>query len=273
MSECCFDAALNPLMVSLSNHERSDPHRILPLSLRQAQGERHPPMSLVMSEYYSANAPCRVLGLGTVSYVRAWRWQRALMQARQEGRVPDLLLLLEHSPTYTLGLRGNAGNVLASAEELAALGAALHRVDRGGDVTFHGPGQLVGYPILHLKGPWQDIHAYLRALEDVLIGTLADYGIAAGRLPGHTGVWVDGNLKIAAIGVKISRWVTSHGFALNVNTDLCYFDRIVPCGLRGKAVTSMERLLGAPVELGDVARRLARRFGERFGLRMEGRRL
>jgi len=210
---------------------------------------------------------CQVLKLGLVEYQQAWEWQRGLVRARLQGLIPDLLLLLEHPPTYTIGRRGERGNILVPEEELRALGAGVYHVDRGGDVTFHGPGQLVGYPILHLQGPLRDVHAYLRALEDVLIATLADYGIAAGRLPGLTGVWV-GEEKIGAIGVRISRWVTSHGFALNVNTDLRYFGYIHPCGLRDKGVTSMASLLGAPVDMEGVAQRLIQRFGERFALEM-----
>jgi len=205
--------------------------------------------------------------LGLVDYQEAWALQKELAQARREGKISDVLLLLEHPHTYTLGRGAKEEHLLLSQEELARLGAQVYWVDRGGGITYHGPGQLVGYPILDLRGLFLDAHRYLRTLEEVLIQALADFGIAAQRHPGYTGVWV-GEEKIAAIGVKIAHWITSHGFALNVNTDLDYFSYIVPCGIPDRAVTSMAHLLGSPVDLDAVAKRVAHRFGEQFQRRM-----
>lgn len=210
---------------------------------------------------------CLLLHLGLVDYQEAWALQKELAQARREGRIGDALLLLEHPHTYTLGRGAREEHLLLTQEELARLGAQVYWVDRGGDITYHGPGQLVGYPILDLRGLFLDAHRYLRTLEEVLIQALADFGIAAQRHPGYTGVWV-GEEKIAAIGVKIAHWTTSHGFALNVNTDLDYFSYIVPCGIPDRGVTSMARLLGSPVNLDAVAQRVAHRFGKQFQRRM-----
>jgi lipoyl(octanoyl) transferase len=203
--------------------------------------------------------------LGTVPYSEALDLQRALVEDRHAGRVPDTLLLLQHPHVLTLGVRGDGGrsHILASAEALSARGVAVHETGRGGDITYHGPGQLVGYPIIDLKPDRCDVHRYVRDLEDVLIRTAADYGVAAGRVDGLTGVWV-GNEKLAAIGVRIARWITSHGFALNVSTDLDYFSMIVPCGIADRGVTSLERLLGRTVELDEVADRAARHFSKVF---------
>jgi lipoyl(octanoyl) transferase len=207
---------------------------------------------------------CDVRWLGCVDYVKAWHLQRGLVRQRQEGRVPDQILLLEHDAVYTYGHRGARGHFLTPPPRLRSFGARVLKVDRGGGLTFHGPGQLVGYPILDLR-EWQpDLHLYLRALEGVLITVLADYGIAADRLPGLTGVWVEGR-KIAAIGVKVSRWVTSHGFALNVGVDLQWFRHIVACGIDDRGVTSMQAVLGQPLPLAPVAATVVRRFGEAFG--------
>ena len=208
---------------------------------------------------------CQVVRLGQVDYLHTWQLQKDLLAARHEGLVPDTLLLLEHPHTYTNGLRGQDDNMLLGSEALARLDARYYRVDRGGDVTYHGPGQLVGYPILDLRQWRQDVHAYMRSLEQVIIDTLAEYGIASGRVAGCTGVWV-GNEKIAALGVRISHWITCHGFALNINTDLSYFGHIIPCGLVGKGVTSMAKLLGHPPEPEEVIGRLLEHFGEEFAL-------
>jgi len=210
---------------------------------------------------------CLVLRSGAVPYEDAWGYQKTLVKARQEGARGDVLLLMEHPHTYTLGRIGLRENLLVGEEELARLGVALHQVDRGGDITYHGPGQLVAYPILDLTAWERDAHAYLRRLEGVLIKTLSDLGIAASAEPGYTGVWV-GERKIAAIGVKVSRWITMHGFALNVNTELSYFSHIVPCGLKDKEVTSIQRELGKTLEMSRVMDRVVIRFGEEFGLRM-----
>jgi lipoyl(octanoyl) transferase len=187
--------------------------------------------------------------------------QRALVQQRQTDQIDDVLLLVEHPHVLTLGVRGDGGrsHVLAAADALAARGIEVLETGRGGDITYHGPGQLVGYPILSLKPDRCDVHRYVRDLEDVLIRVAADYGIAAGRVEGLTGAWV-GREKLAAIGVRIARWVTSHGFALNVTTDLDYFDLIVPCGIADRGVTSLARLLGRAVEKTEVEDRLVAHF-------------
>ena len=204
---------------------------------------------------------CCLRELGRTDYGTALELQRQLVAERQQGLIPDQLLLLEHPHTITMGRNGRAENLLARQEVLARAGIAYHTTDRGGDITYHGPGQLVGYPILDLREWKRDVGAYVRAIEQVLIGTLADFGIAAGRIPKLTGVWVDGR-KIAAIGVHISRWVTSHGFALNVSTDLSYFEYIVPCGLP-MPVTSMAQL-GVQATLGEVSGRLSGHFERTF---------
>ncbi|MGH2570816.1 MAG: lipoyl(octanoyl) transferase LipB, partial [bacterium] len=180
--------------------------------------------------------------------------------------IPDQLLLLEHPPVVTLGRSATDGNVLASREALRARGIELHACGRGGDVTFHGPGQLVGYPILDLNPDRRDVRRYVRDLEEVLIRTLGDFGVGAGRIPGLTGVWI-GDLKIAAIGVRIARWVTTHGFAWNVANDLDGFRVIVPCGISDRGVTSLSRVLGREVSLDEVKAPLVRRFGEVFARR------
>jgi len=208
---------------------------------------------------------CCLRELGRIDYQSALELQQRLVGERKENAIPDQLLLLEHPHVITLGRNGQLGNILASNEMLERAGVSFFPTDRGGDVTYHGPGQLVGYPILDLKEWKRDVGAYVRAIEQTIIDTLADYGIAAGRIPKLTGVWVDGR-KIAAIGVHISRWVTSHGLALNVSTDLTYFQYIVPCGLT-KPVTSMAAL-GVSAKLQDVARKLAVHFGRNFDCEM-----
>jgi len=200
---------------------------------------------------------CSVLKLGRIDYARALAVQAELVGQRKRGEVPDHLVLLEHPHVITLGRNGQMKNLLADEEVLRRAGIQFHPTDRGGDITYHGPGQLVGYPILDLRDWKRDVVAYVRAVEQVLIDTLADFGIAAGRVQGCTGVWVD-HAKIAAIGVHISRWVTSHGFALNVNTDMSYFQYIVPCGLT-KPVTSMAQL-GVQTNLDEVSERLVEHF-------------
>lgn len=194
----------------------------------------------------------QVQDLGTIGYAQAWEIQRRLVEQRKAGEIADTLLLLEHSRVYTLGRNARREHLLARPPEVE-----VHQSNRGGDITYHGPGQLVGYPILDLAGIRKDVVWYLRSLEEVLMAALAEFGIAAGRNPGLTGVWV-GREKIAAIGVHLSRWVTSHGFALNVNPELRYFEFIVPCGIREYGVTSMEQVLGRPVEMATVKRAVAR---------------
>jgi lipoyl(octanoyl) transferase len=201
-----------------------------------------------------------------MDYGQALELQQQLTSERKLGTIPDQLLLLEHPHVITLGRNGQMENLLASGEILSRAGIGFYPTDRGGDVTYHGPGQLVGYPILDLREWKRDVGAYVRAVEQVIIDTLADYGISAGRIPKLTGVWV-GERKIAAIGVHISRWVTSHGFALNVATDLSYFQYIVPCGLT-RPVTSMAAL-GARASVEEVGRNLAAHFGRVFDCEME----
>jgi lipoyl(octanoyl) transferase len=208
---------------------------------------------------------CQVRELGRMGYGPALELQQELIAARKQGTAPDHLLLLEHPHVITLGRNGHLENLLASAEIMERAGISYFPTDRGGDVTYHGPGQLVAYPILDLREWHRDVGAFVRAVEQTIIDTLADYGIEAGRIPKLTGVWVDGR-KIAAIGVHISRWVTSHGLALNVSTDLSYFQYIVPCGLT-KPVTSMAQL-GVRVTLEEVSRNLAAHFGRIFDCEM-----
>ena len=208
---------------------------------------------------------CRVRELGLMDYGRALELQQRVAARRKQGLVPDHLLLLEHPHVITLGRNGHMENLLASDETLGRAGIAFYSTDRGGDVTYHGPGQLVGYPILDLREWKRDVGAYVRAVEQTIIDTLADYGIAGGRITKLTGVWV-GERKIAAIGVHLSRWVTSHGFALNVSTDLSYFQYIVPCGLT-RPVTSMAAL-GVRAGWDEVGRRLAVHFGRIFDCEM-----
>ena len=208
---------------------------------------------------------CLVQYLGRIDYARALKLQQQIAAERKQGLVPDHLLLLEHPHVITLGRNGHLENLLASDEILGRAGIAFYPTDRGGDVTYHGPGQLVGYPILDLRDWRRDVGAYVRAVEQTIIDTLADYGIVAGRIPKLTGVWVD-DRKIAAIGVHLSRWVTSHGFALNVSTDLSYFQYIVPCGLT-RPVTSMAAL-GVRAEVEEVGRRLAVHFARIFDCEM-----
>jgi lipoyl(octanoyl) transferase len=243
-----------------------------------------------------------VIQLGTIDYTTGLRLQRRLVELRKECRIGDVLLLLEHNPVITLGRNADRANVIATPEKLAERGVEVLECDRGGDVTFHGPGQLVGYPIFDLRGmssadgQRRTLGAveYVRRIEEVLIRTCADFGIPAGRIRGLTGVWVSRTLssrakaddslanhppesrdllspqeaKIAAIGVHISRAVTSHGFALNVNTDLEYFDLIIPCGITSKPVTSMAQELGRPIPLQDVAHAVSRNFGFVFSSQM-----
>lgn len=203
-----------------------------------------------------------------MSYDDGLALQKQLVAERQAGAAPDTLVLLEHPVTYTIGRSGGEQNLLVPEEGIRQAGGSVYRVDRGGDITYHGPGQLVGYPIIDLNEHYRDVHRYLRDLEEVVILTLKDHGIRGGIISGLSGVWV-GREKVAALGVHVSRWVTSHGLALNVNTDLADFQRIVPCGIHDYGVTSMERLLGKTVPLEEVAVHLARRFAEVFGLEYE----
>lgn len=212
-------------------------------------------------EAASAARICELRDLGWMGWAEAYALQRELVEQRKRGLIPDRLLIVEHPHVITMGRNGRAQNVLAGPEILARAGIAFYQTDRGGDVTYHGPGQVVGYPVLDLRLWRRDVVGYVRGIEQVIIDALAPFGISAGRVGGATGVWVDGK-KIAAIGVHISRWVTSHGFALNVSTDLKYFQYIVPCGL-AKPVTSMWEL-GCRAERADVMAALAAAFREVF---------
>jgi lipoyl(octanoyl) transferase len=207
-----------------------------------------------------------VRDLGPLRWEMAVNEQRKLVELRKSGAISDQLLIVEHPHVVTMGRNGHRENLLAEPEVLARSGISFFETDRGGDVTYHGPGQIVGYPILDLREWKRDVHAYVRSIEQVIIDTLAGFGIAAGREAGATGVWTAEG-KIAAIGVHISRWVTSHGFALNVDTDLNYFRYIVPCGLT-RPVTSM-RSLGSGAERGEVVAALIQNFGRVFERQME----
>jgi lipoyl(octanoyl) transferase len=209
--------------------------------------------------------PIEIRRLGNVAYAEALALQRALVEDRRAGRIGDVLLLVEHPHVLTLGVRGDGGrsHILASAETLALRGIEVHETGRGGDITYHGPGQIVGYPIVDLQPDRCDVHRYIRDLEEVLIRAVGELGVEATRVPGLTGVWV-GREKVAAIGVRISRWVTSHGFALNVDSDVEYFNLIVPCGIPDRGVTSLGRLLGGPVDRQAVEECIVARFCDVF---------
>jgi lipoyl(octanoyl) transferase len=207
----------------------------------------------------------QVRRLGVVPYGEALSMQRAFVEERRAGRVPDLLLLLQHPPVITLGVKGDGGrsHIVATPERLAELGVEVHDAGRGGDVTYHGPGQIVGYPIVDLKPDRCDVHRYVRDVEEVMVRVCADYGIVAGRIGGLTGTWV-GAEKIGAIGIRIARWITSHGFALNVSTDLEYFNLIVPCGIADRGVTSLARLTSREIDPAEVEERIAGQFAKVF---------
>lgn len=214
-----------------------------------------------------------------IGYAQAWELQKRLVNARKNGAVDDLVLLCEHPHVITLGRNGKREHLLASEQMLRHRGVEFHTSDRGGDITYHGPGQLVGYPILNLAAIRKDVVWYVRMLEEAMIRATGAFGIAAGRVPGKTGIWVLpaqkdipanplAEEKLGAIGVHLSRWVTSHGFAYNVSTDLRYFDLIVPCGIAGRKATSLEKILGRTVGQQEVREPLVRAFGEVFNLQM-----
>jgi len=208
--------------------------------------------------------PLLVSDIRRTKYADAWVLQQRILALRQSAALEDILLLTEHEHVYTFGKGSDDNHLLASEEELKADGTDVFHVDRGGDVTYHGPGQIVGYPILDLNNYFLDVHRYLRSIEEVIIQTLVKFGISAGREKEMTGVWVQGE-KIAAIGVKVSRWVTMHGFALNVNSNLAKFNRIIPCGIFHKGVTSMQRVLGKEIPFQSVQKSLADSFADVFG--------
>lgn len=229
------------------------------------------------------NKKARFIRLGLIDYKEAWDYQtelfNAILAVKSANRTlpPDAqqptdnyVIFCEHPHVFTLGKSGQAGHLLVNTEGLSHIDATYYHINRGGDITYHGPGQLVGYPVIDMENFFTDIHRYMRSLEEAIIVTLTEYGIPAGRIAGLTGVWVnpeDGNRarKICALGVKTSRWVTMHGFALNVNTDLSYFNHIVPCGIPDKAVTSMQRELGHEVDMNAVEDLLKEKLAEQFG--------
>lgn len=217
---------------------------------------------------------CWVVELGLARYPEAWELQRRIATARKAGALPEVVLVCEHPHVITLGRNGRREHLHASDRVLQQIGVEFHATDRGGDITYHGPGQLVGYPIVNLGEIRRDVGWYVRQLEAAMIRATADFGIAAGRVEGRRGVWVGPagrEEKLAAIGVHLSRWVTSHGFAYNVSTDLRYFDLIVPCGIADRRPTSLERLLGRTIRLEEVAPRVVERLGEVLGLEMRRR--
>jgi lipoyl(octanoyl) transferase len=205
--------------------------------------------------------------LGRVPYRPTWELQNELAERRRRREIGDRVVLLEHDPVYTLGRGGDETHLLATPERLAAIGAELVRIDRGGDITFHGPGQLVAYPIVELADPL-DLRRYVRALESAVIATAFRFGVRADRVDGLPGVWVDGSRKLAAVGVRVRRGVTTHGLALNVSTDLAWFDEMVPCGIPGCQVTSLERETGNVLALTEVADVVAADLARAFGLRL-----
>lgn len=208
--------------------------------------------------------------LGTVDYAEAHRLQKELQRKRVGGEVGDIVLLLEHPPVLTMGRSAKAQHVLAAPELLEARGIQVHEVGRGGDVTYHGPGQLVAYPIIDLKPDRKDVRRYVASLEETMIRTCADFGLAAGRIEGLNGAWI-GERKVGAVGVRISRWVTMHGLALNVSSDLRQFEMIVPCGIEDKGVTSVSAELGRTVFVADLFEPLARHFAGLYDAEIEWR--
>jgi len=227
---------------------------------------------------------CWVVDLGLLPYAPACQWQREVVEARKANLIPDVLLLCEHPHVITLGRNGTREHMRVSDRVLAQQNVEFHPTDRGGDITYHGPGQIVGYPILDLAAHRRDIRWYVTQLEEVMIRASADFGVRARRVEGKHGIWADGPAsptqsaspseeqsqeKLAALGVHLSRWVTSHGFAYNVSTDLRYFDLIVPCGIADARSTSLERILGRAVDLKEAQARLIAQFAEVFGLGLE----
>lgn len=229
------------------------------------------------------NKQTRFIDIGLIDYQKAWDFQTDIFQktlevkSQNRDRGPDqlptdnTLIFCEHPHVYTLGKSGNESNLKIPKENLSSIGAAYYPINRGGDITYHGPGQIVGYPVIDLENFFTDIHLYMRSLEEAVIQTLSSFDLKAGRIPGLTGVWVDADnpkvaRKICALGVKTSRWVTMHGFAFNVNTDLRYFDHIIPCGIDDKSVTSLAKELGHPVDMNAVKAVLKDSIGREFGM-------
>src|SRR5215470_15790074 len=216
--------------------------------------------------------PCLTIDVGLIGYADASSLQSRLVAARKAGAIEDVLLLCEHAHVITLGRNGKLEHLLASERVLQQKGVEFHSTDRGGDITYHGPGQIVGYPILNLAAIRRDVGWYVRMLEETMIRAAADFGIVAARIAGKTGIWVAApnstEEKLGAIGVHLSRWVTSHGFAYNVSTDLRYFDLIVPCGIADRKATSLEKLLARRVDRAAAAAPVVKHFGEVFSLQM-----
>lgn len=202
--------------------------------------------------------------LGFIGFDKAWELQKNTLQKRIDNKVGDILFLLEHPHTYTLGKTADRKNLISSDEYLKRREISVFDIDRGGDITYHGPGQIVGYPIIHLADWKKDTHLYLRNIEEVIIKTCGDYGLSCGRREGYTGVWIK-ERKIAAIGIKVSRWVTMHGFAFNITTDLSYFEGIIPCGISDKEVTSLEKELGKSLIISEVKKKILQNFLSVFG--------
>jgi lipoyl(octanoyl) transferase len=235
----------------------------------------------------AANKRTRYINLGLIDYQDAWNYQTSLFEKvlgvksenrslpeNQQHLTENFLLFCQHPHVYTLGKSGKEDNLLVKTDELKGIGATYYHINRGGDITYHGPGQIVGYPIIDLENFFTDIHRYMRFLEEAVIQTIAEFGVSAGRIPGLTGVWINHDngkpaRKICALGVKTSRWVTMHGFALNVNTDLNYFSHIVPCGISDKEVTSLQKELGNEVELKEVEEILKDKIARMFGMNLE----
>jgi lipoyl(octanoyl) transferase len=215
----------------------------------------------------TSSLTCQVIDLDLIQYEAAFTLQKELVKKRKADQIPDTLLLLEHPHVITLGRNGTYSNLLASPKELELRDVEFHETDRGGDITYHGPGQLVAYPIFDLKSWHLDIHLFLRTLEECVLGVLKEYDIPGSRRVGATGVWV-GDEKIAAIGVRTSQWITSHGLAFNINPDLKFFDLIIPCGIRDKGVTSLKKILGINPPMEEVKERLMKAFGLFFGRRL-----
>lgn len=202
--------------------------------------------------------------LGLIDYQHAWDLQKDVFNKRLRSEINDTFFLLEHPHTYTLGKVAAKENLLSNNQQLDELGISVYEIDRGGDITYHGPGQIVGYPIIKLSDWKEDTHEYLRGLEEIIMNVCSDYGLKTKRHPEYTGVWID-NKKIAAIGIKVSRWITMHGFAFNVNTDLDFFGGIIPCGIKDKDVTSLKKELNSEIDLTEVKQKLVNEFKKFFG--------
>ena len=216
-----------------------------------------------MHEISTETHKLNIVNLGIINYREAHDLQKRLLKEQVDGIGKDTLLLLQHNPVITVGRSGSRDNILLSESALEKAGIEVFEIERGGDVTYHGPGQLTGYPIINLQNFRKDVHWYLRQLEEVIIKVLAEYGVTGGRIEHYTGVWV-GNEKVAAIGIGVRRWITYHGFAFNINPDMSHFGMITPCGITDKGVTSLERLLGHKVDIDEVTGRVASVFAEMF---------